>query len=54
MTSFSHLKSVIHLNELAEDPYDLTLDINLQPKRIDSMLSEALGLKLFYGTERVS
>jgi glucose-6-phosphate isomerase len=54
MTSFNHLKSVIRLNELAEDPYDLTVLENLQPKRIDSMLSEALGLKLFYGTERVS
>ncbi len=54
MTSFRHLKSVIRLNELAENPYDLTLEMNLNPKRIDSMMSEALGLKLFYGTERVS
>lgn len=54
MTSFNHLKSVIRLNELAEDPYDLTSDGQLQSKRVDSMLSEALGLKLFYATERVS
>lgn len=54
MTSFNHLKSVIRLNELAEDPYDLTNEDNLQPKRIDSMMSEGLGLKLFYGMERVS
>ena len=54
MTSFNHLKSVIRLNELAEDPYDLTNETNLHPKRIDSMMSEGLRLKLFYGTERVS
>ncbi len=54
MTSFNHLKSVIRLNELAEDPYDLTEEENLQPRRLDSMLSEGLGLKLFYGMERVS
>lgn len=54
MTSFNHLKSVIRLNELAEDPYDLTSDLTLHPKRIDSMMSEGLGLKLFYATERVS
>ena len=50
MTSFNHLKSVIHLNELAQEPYDLTAQDALHPKRIDSMLTEALGLKLFYGT----
>ena len=54
MTSFNHLKSVIRLNELAEEPYDLTDEANLQPKRIESMVSESLGLKLLYGTERVS
>ncbi|MBM3199263.1 MAG: glucose-6-phosphate isomerase, partial [Chlamydiae bacterium] len=54
MTAFNHLKSVLRLNELAEDPYDLTGEINLSPKRIDAMLSEGLGLKLFYATERVS
>src|SRR3989339_104119 len=54
MTSFNHLKSVIRLNELAEEPYDLTDENSLHLKRIDSMMSEGLGLKLFYGTERVS
>ncbi len=54
MTSFRHLKSVVRLNELAEDPYDLTLEGAVSPKRIDSMIAEGPGLKLFYAMERVS
>ena len=54
MTSFRHLKSVIRLNELAEDPYDLTKEGAVTPKRIEAMAAEAVGLKLFYAMERVS
>lgn len=54
MTSFNHLKTVIHLNELAERPFDLTDTTQLTGKRVDMMISEASGLKLFYATERVS
>lgn len=54
MVSFRHLKSVVRLNELVEDVVDLTKEGELTPKRIDAMQSEAVGLKLFYGTERVS
>jgi glucose-6-phosphate isomerase len=54
MTSFRHLKSVIRLNELAEDPYDLTKDGAVTPKRIDAMTTEAAGFKLFYAMERIS
>jgi glucose-6-phosphate isomerase len=54
MTSFRHLKSVIRLNELAEDPYDLTKEGAVTPKRMDAMLAEALGFQLFYAMERVS
>ncbi len=54
MTSFNQLKSVVRLNELAEEPLDLTDEANFTPKRIDSMTSECLGLKLFYSGERVS
>ncbi len=54
MTSFRHLKSVVRLNELAEDPIDLSQEGVLTPKRIDAMMAEACGLKLFYATERVS
>ncbi len=54
MTSFRHLKSVIRLNELAEDPYDLSKEGAVTPKRIENMTAEAAGLKLFYAMERVS
>lgn len=54
MASFRHLKSVIRLNDLAEDPIDLTSEEVLNAKRIDTFLAEATGLKLFYATERVS
>jgi glucose-6-phosphate isomerase len=54
MSSFNQLKSVIRLNELAEEPIDLTDESSFTPKRIESMMSESLGLKLFYSGERVS
>lgn len=54
MTSFRHLKSVVRLNELAEEPYDLTLEGAIAPKRVDSMIAEGACLKLFYAMERVS
>jgi len=54
MTSFRHLKSFLRLQELAENPLDLTEEDILTPKRIDTMVSEVVGLKLFYATERVS
>lgn len=54
MTSFRHLKSVIRLNELAEDPLDLSEEGVVTPKRIDTMIAQAIGFKLFYGMERIS
>jgi glucose-6-phosphate isomerase len=54
MTSFRHLKSVIRLNELAEDPLDLTEEGAVTPRRIDTMIATALGFRLFYAMERVS
>src|SRR3990167_1623692 len=54
MTSFNQLRSVMRLNELSEEPLDLTSENNFTPKRIDAFMSEALGLKLFYAGERVS
>ena len=47
MPSFTQLKSVQRLTELAEEPYDLTKEDALSSKRIDSMIKESLGLKLF-------
>lgn len=52
--SFINLKSVVRLNELAEDPIDLSREGILTPKRIDSMIVEALQMKLFFATERVN
>ena len=53
MTFFHHLALVAQLHNLAQDPIDLTKEGVLTPKRIDNMMMEALGLKLFYATERV-
>lgn len=50
--TFTHLKSFARLQELAKSPVDLTKD--LTPERLNSMKGEALGLKLLYGTERVT
>jgi glucose-6-phosphate isomerase len=54
MPSFHQLKSVIRLNELAEEPIDLSLEGTLTPKRIDMMRMSAAHFSLFYSTERVS
>lgn len=54
MYIFNQLKSVLRLNELAVEPVNLTDDDIFTPKRIDSLISEALGLKLLYATERVT
>ncbi len=51
--SFTHLKSYAELRELAKDPIDLAADGVLSAKRVDHFLAEALGLKLFFGTERI-
>lgn len=54
MTTFRHLKSVVRLNELAEEPIDLTEEGFFTPKRIDAMIADTLGMKLFYAAERVT
>ena len=54
MTTFRHLKSVVRLNELAEDPLDLSEEGAVTPKRIETMVADAVNFKLFYGMERVS
>jgi glucose-6-phosphate isomerase len=54
MPTFRQLKSVIRLNELAEDALDLTQEGALTPKRIESMRAQACGLNLFFATERVT
>ncbi|MBM3197813.1 MAG: glucose-6-phosphate isomerase [Chlamydiae bacterium] len=54
MVPFPQRKSVLRLNELAEEPIDLTDEENFTPKRVDALVSEALGMKLFYAGERVT
>lgn len=54
MPAFCQLKSVLRLKELVEDPYDLTQEGGLNLKRIESMITESIGLKLCYATERLS
>ena len=54
MTSFRHLKSIVRLNELAEDPVDLTQEGAVTQRRIETMVTGALGFQLFYAMERVS
>ncbi len=51
--SFTRLKSYAELQKLAKNPFDLTKEGALSPKRVDTFIAEAMGLKLFYGTERV-
>jgi glucose-6-phosphate isomerase len=54
MKSFTQLKSATHLSDLSKQAPDLSEVGVLTPERIDAMLCEACGLKLFYATERVS
>ena len=54
MASFKHLKSVVRLNELVEELIDLTKEGEFTQKRLETFQVEEMGLKLFYGTERVT
>ncbi|HSX04001.1 MAG TPA: glucose-6-phosphate isomerase [Rhabdochlamydiaceae bacterium] len=53
MSSFSQLKSFKKLSDLSKAAPDFSKEGILTPERIHSMVAEGLGLKLFYGTERV-
>lgn len=53
MSQFTEYPAYQRLKELAENPIDLTSKSGLTPKRIDRFVAEALGLKLFYSSERV-
>ena len=48
---FDEMKACKVLRELAGGPVDLTKE--LDPRRVETMLAEGLGFKLFYATERV-
>ncbi|NGX37865.1 MAG: Glucose-6-phosphate isomerase [Chlamydiae bacterium] len=53
MAKFTELPAYSKLKELSENPLDLTKKGVLSPKRLDQMIAEGLGLKLFYSSERV-
>lgn len=53
MTKFTELPAYHKLKELSENPIDLSAKGTLTPKRINQMIAEGLGLKLFYSSERV-
>jgi len=53
MGKFTETKAFQRLSELAQNPIDLTKKGALSAKRIQEMVSEGLGLKLSYATERV-
>lgn len=53
MASFNEYESIQKLAKLAEDPIDLSKEGELSPKRVQEFSAKALGLALFYGTERV-
>lgn len=54
MYQFVNSKSFQRLSELAEECVDLTNDEVMTPKRLESMIAQNLGIKLFYGTEKVN
>ncbi|MEM7175316.1 MAG: glucose-6-phosphate isomerase [Chlamydiota bacterium] len=54
MTAFQEYRAMEKLKALAQSPIDLTKSGVLTPKRIEQLTATHLGLKLLYGTERVS
>ncbi len=52
--SFRHLKASHVLKGLASTPFDLTVEGNLSPNRIERYSAQAGEFKLLFGTERVN
>lgn len=53
-SSFRHYKAAHVLKGLASAPYDLTIEGNLSPNRIERYCAQAGEFKLLYATERVN
>lgn len=53
MLGFQELPATKRLRELAKSPYDLTVEGNLSPERIEKYLAKGCGFSLLYGTERI-
>ena len=54
MYKFSKSQSFQKLTELAKNPYDLTAEDALSPKRIADYVSKSCNYRLFYDAERVT
>lgn len=52
-SEFMRYKATQKLMHLAEHPYDLTKEGNLNPQRLARFCAAACGYKLIYGTERI-
>jgi glucose-6-phosphate isomerase len=54
MKNFTHYASYQKLQKLAEAPFDLTKEGNLTPQRLEHFVSQSVGYRLLYGTERIT
>lgn len=52
--AFENYPATAKLRELALNPFDLTVEGNLNPQRLAKFSTEACGFKFLYGTERVT
>src|ERR1700722_4168259 len=52
-SEFMRYRATQRLRHLAEYPYDLTKEGNLNPERLKKFTAAACGYKFLYGTERV-
>jgi len=53
-TTFLNYSAVHKLRELALHPFDLSIEGNLSPERVDTLVTEACGFRFLYAAERVS
>ena len=54
VTDFKQTASYHKLERLAHTPFDLAQEGNLTPQRLKEMSAESCGIKLLYGTQRVT
>lgn len=47
-------KAYERLNEIAQEPFDLTKEGNMSPQRLNKYIAESAGYRLLYGTERIN
>ncbi len=52
--AFDHFPATIKLKELAKRPCDLTDPKILTPQRLQKYMAESCGIKMLYGTERIT